>query len=137
MTSDIIKQMIDFHRSDPNQKHEMSDEELEAFFNHCMFGKRLMVHTLDNGQINAYLEYTRINFEQLGLLVLGCPITSDLYDEDGMVIFIANLLIKQSDPAILLTFRRKLLEENPNCHFIVGHHQAKNLKPFSVHHIKR
>lgn len=133
----LLEQMLEIRKTEPWQALN-DDETLKVHYVELIKAGRLIPYEVD-GELIGYVEFTRLNFAQLGYLMVTGEAPYELFDRQGAITFITNLHLKDncSDSVNLIRhFKRTILEKYPKVSYIVGQHQGKRLKPYAVHKLR-
>lgn len=115
----------------------MNPQQVFIYYKTMMGTGRIVTITSSTGEMLAFIEFSRINFEQLRHIVSSGEINPSMWDDDGTIIFVSDLYVypKFKKSGVLNYFKDELLDRNPLCSYMIGQHQNKKSKNFAVHRI--
>jgi ribosomal protein S18 acetylase RimI-like enzyme len=131
------KELVRFYRAYNLVPSGLSDDELTAYFIAMEHRKNLIVELDFEFAIIGFIELWRINYEQLGRIMVHGLI--DAREEDtssGPICFLANLAIHpdyRSDKHLDRILRNRFFKENYQCEYFCGdsrrriHHHTFNI----------
>jgi hypothetical protein len=130
--------LVKFYRAHCIPGSALSDDALCAYFIALDHRKNLIVELDLEQEIIGFIELWRINYEQLGrIMVHGLIDAREENTTDGELCFLANLAIHPSHyrGPVADLLRRRFFKENYTCSFFCGdsrrraHHHTFNIYP--------
>lgn len=90
----IIEQITFIYLNCENwHKSKLSEQEANLYHERLLVNGNIMTYVKD-GALRGYIEFWRISAEQLGRIIIGDPILTDIEDiTNGQIAYIANMWI--------------------------------------------
>jgi hypothetical protein len=131
------KKLVQFYRKHNLVECPLSDDAFCAYFIALDHRKNLIVEWDYEFEITGFIELWRINYEQLGkIMVHGLIDASEEDTTSGNICFLANLAIHpdyRGNREVYRILRNRFFKENYSCEFFCGdsrrrmHHHTFNL----------
>ena len=121
--------MENWHRS------KLSPEESDRYHERLLLQGNIITFCRKN-VVLGYLEYWRINPEQLGRIILGIPIKTDVEDIlTGPISYINNMWIDENyrNGEVFEMLSNMFLVKNRDAEFFVACRSLRNNKPMQVY----
>jgi len=134
----MIDQLVEFYyKYDLFQESYMEESKIRRIYEILRDRNRLHIYSDNSGKLLGYGESARLSFEQLGKIVCGYNIYSDLENEDIMTGNIAMLMNVTIHPDwrrtnVLSVLRNDFFTANYSCDYFVGHAKRKRHQPWKV-----
>lgn len=136
MSINIINQLTDvYHNFETWHKQKLTREQSNEYHERLMINGNILTY-IKSGELIGYLEFWRINFEQLGRLVCGQPVLTDIEDLlSGNIAYINNMWINPDDRGgFAFEFLASMfLSRNKDAEFFVAFRNLKHNKPIQVY----
>jgi len=117
----MIEQLMEVYLAQTNFPH-LSIERAEEYFRYLINKGNILTYEKE-GRLIGFIEFWRINYEQVGRAVLGIPIY--VMDEDistGKVCYVSDLWVRPEERKgnLVLKMKKDLEEINKGCLFFIG-----------------
>ena len=115
--------------------NKLSEEQANLYHERLLVNGNILTY-VRNDKLYGYLEYWRISSEQLGRIVLGVPILTDVEDiSNGPICYINNTYIDYSyrNGEAFEMLSTMLLVKNRDAEFFVACRNNKHAKPIKVY----
>jgi len=132
----IISQLVDIYLSNEEywHKNKLPRQESERYFD-CLLKKGNIIYYMQNEELVGYVEFWRINYEQMGRLLckeVFLPMEENI--NDGKICYLSNTWIK---PECRMTNVARLLKvqffkHNFRCEYFIGEALRKPHAPVKV-----
>jgi len=129
--------LVEFYRRYNLVESGLNDKDLENYF-YLLDGRGNLIVEHDTlGEVIGFMENWRINYEQLGRIIVHKLIDARVEDtEHGNICFVANLAIHPEHRGLALwkKLHARFLKENFSCEYFSGHSQRKSHhKTFNIY----
>lgn len=125
---DIIEELIRIYETEEQwHKTKLSREEARKYFQTVLKKGRILWY-MDRGNLVAYVESWRVNYEQLGRIICKAPFSAYLEDvETGAIAYLANTWIHKDyrRTNVYRLMRDIFMEQNRDCEYYVGDARRK------------
>ena len=116
-------------------KNKLTEEQSNEYHEKLMINGNILTY-IKSGELIGYLEFWRINYEQLGRLICGQPILTDVEDLlSGNIAYINNMFIdsnhRNGDAFEFLA--SMFLSRNKDAELFVTFRPLKHNKPIQVY----
>lgn len=132
----IVSQLTNVYLNQESwHKNKLSKEESDEYHERLLVQGNIITYVLE-GKLCGYVEYWRINAEQLGRIILGIPILTDVENIlDGDIAYINNMWIddKHRNGEAFKILASMFLVKNKDAKFFVACRNLKNNKPVQVY----
>lgn len=132
----IIRQLTDIYLNKENwHKSKLSKEESDLYHERLLVQGNILTYIV-SGKLIGYLEFWRINFEQIGRLMCGHPIMIDKEDIlNGNIAYINNMYIdlKHRNGEAFEMLGAMFLSKNKDADFFVTFRRLKHNSPIQVY----
>lgn len=132
----IISQLTNVYLSKETwHKHKLSEAEANAYHERLLVNGNILTY-VKSGVLLGYLEYWRINCSQLGRIIIGEPILTDVEDIlNGPIAYINNMYIVESERAgeVFEMLGTMFLVKNKDADVFVACQNGKKHKPIQVY----
>lgn len=120
------------HRKEWWQDPSMSDEILASYFDNLIKSGNIILY-IENDIVVGYVEFWRINFEQLGRILCGAKFLAESEDiTNGSIAYLANVHVieehRLKEPIKIL--KESFFKRNFHCDYFVGEARRKKHQPF-------
>ena len=124
MKASVILQLIDiYYFKETWHKNKLPVKQAFIHFETAFFRENLIVSVDNKGNVLGYMEYWRINYEQLGRLLCKDDFLYDLEDtSSGNICYFANTWIdpRERKDEVFRQMKHLFFVNNKNCEVIVG-----------------
>ena len=134
----LLDELIRLHKTETwRDACKMSADDVLAYYREMLESERIIPYIVGD-ELIGYVEYTRLNYAQLGYIVCQQRVFPELFDPQGEIVFIIDLWVKDSKTFgnLINYFKEEILRKSPHVIYMVGQHQGKRLKPYSIHKLK-
>ena len=136
VTVDITGQLVDIYlEKESYHERKLSREEAVKYFTRLLENNNILFYEHE-GQVLGYVEFWRINYEQLGRIICKQPFSAYLEDiTNGDICYLADIWIDPDyrDGKILKIFKLGFFQRNYNCKFFVGEPIAKHKNTVKIY----
>lgn len=130
----ILDQLVDFYnRHESFHKARLSDSNIRDYFLAMGHGGRLIV-CVDGEKLLGYCDFSRLNFSQLGYVVLSDIASPEINDSYGSIVFVNTVCVapEARGLGVVKYLHKELINRNPDASYIVGKRQGKRYKPIVI-----
>lgn len=116
-------------------KHKLPEAEANAYHERLLLSGNILTYVID-GMLIGYVEYWRINTEQLGRIIIGQPILTDTEDiNSGPIAYINNMFILEDHRGgeVFEVLASMFLVKNSDAETFVACRNLKHHKPVQVY----
>lgn len=133
--NNIIEQLtFNYIHNENWHKNKLSEIEANKYHERLLMQGNIITYVID-GELKGYLEFYRINYEQLGRIVCGLALnhTEDLLT--GNIAFINRMWVKQElrNTSVFNIIGNEFLSKNHNAHIFATMQHHKHHKPFQIY----
>lgn len=132
----IVEAITNIYLNKENwHKNKLSKEQSDDYHERLLLQGNILTYVKD-GELIGYLEFWRINTEQLGRIVCGIPVYTDEEDIlNGDIAFINNMWINESSRhgETFELLASMFLSRNKDAEFFVAMRRLKNNHPIQVY----
>ena len=136
----LINELMQKHKEEAwRDRYQMTTDETLVFYRSMLESERVIPYIINN-ELLGYVEFTRINYAQLGYIMCQERFFPELYDQQGEIIFIVDLWTKPDANVglnLIRHFKEQIMQRMSHVSYMVGQHQGKRHKPFAIHKIKQ
>jgi hypothetical protein len=116
-------------------RNKLTEEQANEYHERLLMQGNILTSVID-GELKGYVEYWRINTEQLGRIIIGQPILTDTEDiVSGQIAYINNMWIEESyrNGIVFDMLATMFLVKNQDAEFFCAIRRLKHNKPFQVY----
>lgn len=135
MMPNIAEQLTFLYINDEKwYSHKLSEHDANLYHERLLMQGNIITHITD-GMLDGYLEFYRINYEQLGRILCDIQLGDDEDLLTGDIAFINRMWIKEEfrNTRIFNMLGAIFLERNKDANIFATIQQHKNHKPFQVY----
>ena len=130
----ILDQLWEFYEKEEYHKKRISKTEADKYHQHLL--DRGNIITVSDGDILCgYVEFWKLNFEQLGRIICGDGFSAYLEDvQTGYIAYCANVYIRPEyrRSHVIRILHDRFYEINECCSYFVGEARSKKFAPLKV-----